>query len=102
MFAAVFVINLLSCSPLVKAPVSADIESVNRKGMQCDLSELHEGYTLFINKCSGCHLLHQPMEYSDDHWKKLLPEMAQKAKLSEAQTDKILKYILAKSTEPKQ
>ena len=48
---------------------------------------------LFRSKCSSCHSLPHPNEYTDPQWELIVRKYAKRAKLNENQTIQILKYL---------
>ncbi len=61
------------------------------------LEDLLTGRTLFINKCSGCHHLYHPREYSLSQWSEWIDEMVadQEVELTDSEKKRILIYIAA-------
>ncbi|MBI4946721.1 MAG: hypothetical protein HY840_10000 [Bacteroidetes bacterium] len=90
---------LLCCTPSLMPPIETDVDIARRQWKNSSLSQLNEGYTLYINKCGHCHYLHRPDQYPDEKWNKMLPIMGKRAKLDSLQLDLITKYIFtAKET----
>jgi hypothetical protein len=60
------------------------------------LAELREGRDLYISKCSACHVLYDADRFPADRWTREVHEMLRlkKVKLTEAQTDRLLLYLL--------
>lgn len=57
-----------------------------------------DGYKFYVGKCSGCHRLHYPNEYTAVKWKPILSEMFLKAKLTEDKQKQLISgYLVAKS-----
>ena len=56
--------------------------------------ELEIGKKIFIKRCSGCHLLHMPSQYSKEKWEKILPKMFVKAKVDTFQQRLIRNFIM--------
>lgn len=52
-----------------------------------------EGITLYRAKCSGCHRPYAPAERTPAVWRKALPEMARRAKLSHEEYAVIERYL---------
>jgi cytochrome c1 len=57
-------------------------------------ADLIEGRRLYIENCSGCHGLKSPMDYTENQWKENVSEMRQRAKIKEADSQLILKYLI--------
>lgn len=54
-----------------------------------------QGKTLNETACIKCHKVKDPANYGEDKINKVVPKMANKAKLSDADKDLVLKYYLA-------
>ena len=81
-----------SCSPALYIPSQAD--SV-RTGISTD--SLLLGRNLYINHCGSCHNLYLPQQFTGKHWEEEMPEMRLKAKISESDSQIILKFLKAGS-----
>jgi len=81
-----------SCSPALYVPSQADSL---RTGITTD--SLLLGRNLYINHCGSCHNLYLPQQFSGEYWKKEMPEMKVKAKVSENDIRLITNFILARS-----
>ena len=81
---------LIACSPALYIPTS---ENALKAGTQVE--ELAKGMELYVKYCGGCHNLYLPHRFPKDHWIKEMPEMQQKAKINNEDSEMILKYILA-------
>ena len=55
--------------------------------------ELAEGKDLFVNNCAKCHSLKNPNNYTAEEWKPILDKMAKRAKISDAEKEKVYKYV---------
>lgn len=85
-------ILIYSCAPKVapppppaKTPDAAVVAS----------NDIAEGKALYENNCAKCHKLYNPKDYSDQEWLPILEVMKKKAKISDAQHDKIYAYIIS-------
>ena len=56
---------------------------------------LRNGRELFMAKCNDCHGHPDITAIGEDHWPGILGRMGKKAKLTEAQTQDVLHFILA-------
>lgn len=57
------------------------------------LNELFDGRTLYITKCSGCHSLYLPTQYSSSSWDTILTVMNPKAKVTNDEALRIRMYL---------
>jgi mono/diheme cytochrome c family protein len=93
-FLAPLLICLLlgACSAALYIPTSDD---ATRVGVSTD--DLLAGRKLYTNHCGSCHNLHLPEQYTRKRWEKELPEMKQKAKITDDQVRLISNFLLARS-----
>ena len=63
------------------------------------VSELTEGRALYINNCGSCHTLYLPQHLTKEEWAKDVKRMQPKAKISDQETELILKYVTASCKE---
>lgn len=54
-----------------------------------------EGKTITASSCIKCHKLKNPADFTEDKLNKVIPNMANRAKLSKEQADLVLKYYIA-------
>jgi cytochrome c5 len=79
-------------------PAEADLALAQQRIPGITITQLQDGYKLYVSKCSGCHRLHNPNEYSSDSWKPIIEKMVIKAKLTDDQTKQLISnYLIAKS-----
>ena len=86
----------VSCTAGLLAPTKTDESIAKQKWSDANMDQLQKGYHLYVNKCAGCHYLHDPKEYSEQKWKTEIPEMGKRAYLSDLETDLVLRFILTK------
>ena len=48
---------------------------------------------IFSERCSSCHALHRPGEFTANHWASIIRTMAFRAALNDDQADLIVKYL---------
>ena len=85
-----FLFLFFSCSPQLYIPIEATPST--------SLEELKTGREIYVKKCSSCHQLHLPYEYTEKVWSLNLNEMQARAKISDAEKQLIYQYI---TSEPK-
>ena len=61
---------------------------------ECSIEKLNVASTLYTNKCVTCHALIEPSSRDEERWRKIVPPMAKKAKLSAEEESMILNYVL--------
>lgn len=55
-----------------------------------------EGKSLYENNCGKCHQLYAPSDYNAEQWKPIVLRMQEKARLDDAQGQKIYDYLTLK------
>lgn len=94
--AVLFFVGCATVTPL--QPKETDIQHMQEKVPGLTLEDAQRGFKLYKYNCAGCHNLHKPTEFTPEGWKKILPEMLGKAKISSEKDRELLKnYLLAKS-----
>lgn len=58
-------------------------------------AQFMQGKTLNENNCAKCHKLKDPANFTEERLNKVIPNMAKKAKLTDADKDLVLKYYIA-------
>jgi hypothetical protein len=53
----------------------------------------NKGEKLYNEKCGGCHQLYPKAKFSSEKWRREIEAMSKKAKLSNEEKGKILKYF---------
>lgn len=85
---------LWGCMPGMLPPVTpVQAQWAGQRWPDADLAQLGEARRLYINRCSGCHNLVLPAAEDLAQWQKILPKMALRANLNEAQRELIWRYI---------
>lgn len=89
---------LASCA--ASKVVMTDTESANYKYGKTkftDYSKVQfvEGKTLTEKNCGSCHKLKDPTRFTEQQLNKIIPNMAKKAKITDAEKDLVLKYYVA-------
>ncbi len=75
--------------------------------MQADYKDitmqtLTNGYSIYTGVCTNCHGAKSIYSRPAATWPAIIDDMAQKAKITDAQKDAVYKYVLAiKATQPK-
>jgi hypothetical protein len=78
------------------APTTADVTIAQSHWQGTTIDQLKQGYDMFMDKCTSCHGIKNPQDYSEDDWNTIMPKMARKSKITQEQSDLIFHYILAK------
>lgn len=91
-------IFLASCAASKVA--MTDTESANYKYAKAKFSgytkeQFVQGKTLTETNCIKCHRMKDPARFTEEQLNKIIPNMAKKAKISDADKDLVLKYYIA-------
>jgi len=80
----------------VYAPGNDELVAIQTKFPDATLDKLKEGYALYAQgPCTNCHGTKNIYAGSDVHWKPVIDNMAEKARLTESQKDAVYKYVMA-------
>ena len=72
----------------------ADAAWANNQWKGITMQDLKSGQEIFNNRCHKCHGLKNPHKFSAEKLQKVVPKMANKAKLDKQQEDLILKFMM--------
>lgn len=94
----IYVILLLSaCSATILTPAQGDADRGAQKFPGLTLAELNQGKTLYEASCGKCHGLKKPNALDEAGWRKIVPPMAQKAKIDAEAERLVLQYVVTMS-----
>lgn len=79
---------VIACSQTLYVPSPETVSEAHL------IPELAEGRKLYIKNCGSCHNLYSPGKYPRYHWEKEMTEMQAEAKITDAESALILKYLL--------
>ena len=104
LFVLCAVLFLAACSAAIKlsAPSQTDADRASKTFPGLTLADLNSGKTAYEENCAKCHRLKNPVNFSEEKWRKVLPPMAKKAKIDAKTEDLILKYVVTMSGVKKQ
>ncbi len=83
---------LIACSPKTAEVVGPTMP------IDYPSSDVAEGDHLYNENCGKCHKFKTITKYSEEQWRKIVPKMAEKAKIDATKENKILQYVLWKRT----
>jgi len=86
-----------ACSAALDHPTAEDAEWAAREWPGTTVEDLAQGRALYVDKCSGCHNLHLPAEYSPEEWKSYVAYMVAEAKITPEEQAAIARYLAASS-----
>jgi len=76
-----------SCTSSLYKPTLVDVRDTN------EFNDLQKGRNLYIHNCASCHAIYYPDQFNAKVWKEELIKMQSRAKLSDTETEFILKYV---------
>ena len=85
---------LISCATPPPLPEAVDTQPERDGERVVTIDALNHGRTLYINKCGGCHMLIQPLSYTDSEWSHWVGKMQVKAHLNGDDEETILLYLM--------
>ncbi len=90
-------ISACTATKLVE-PSQSDADRGAQKFPGYTMGELNEGKTVYLENCNKCHRYKAPQSRDEAKWDKIIPTMAKKAKLDDAQQKLVLEYVVTMST----
>lgn len=83
-------------------PGNAELSAIQVNYKEVTMEVLKEGHELYTKgACINCHGAQNIYRYPVGQWIGIIEDMAQKARITEAQKDAVTKYVLAiKATQP--
>lgn len=95
----VFIVFISACTATkLVEPSQADADRGAQKFQGYSMSQLNEGKTIYLDNCNKCHRYKAPQSRDEAKWDKIIPKMAKKAKLDDAQEKLVLEYVVTMST----
>ena len=87
----------------IHPPGDAELSAIKPQFSDVTLDQLNTGYTVYTTgACLNCHGTKSIYKRDVSQWKGIIDDMAEKARISDAQKDAVYKYVLAiKATQPK-
>jgi cytochrome c5 len=78
--------------------VNPELASAQAKVPGITMQELADGKRLFVERCSNCHALKSPSDYTPQQWEPILARMTMRAHIyDDAQKRLIKNYLVANS-----
>jgi hypothetical protein len=98
---AVLSLTIICChSTSYLIPSQADVPIAQTHWQTASLDELNKGYSIYADKCTNCHDMKNPKDFSADDWTNhYMPSMGKKAKLNDIEYQLVLHYVLTKREE---
>ena len=88
-----------ACGSPFPHPTSAHVAALHPTDPSAELADLEHGRTLYMSKCSSCHLLHPPSTIAPDAWPGTVARMQREGRVHLADDDvrDIVRYVRAAS-----
>src|SRR4051794_4397822 len=92
------VLGFAACaSTQVPMPSPQQTEAASHRWPGTTHEDLVAGRTIYVERCSGCHMLPLPDSKSAEAWPKVIDEMADRSKLSKDERTRVLRYLVTVS-----
>ncbi len=101
---AVLALGCATGSRFVPQPTPLDVERVQTVDPGLTLEELQAGRAAYLSRCSSCHPVHGPGEFSAAKWPALVAKMEREKKIKLPEHDRLVieRYLVAfSSTSPR-
>jgi hypothetical protein len=86
---------LVACESLNYVPPATPQMAAAIKGRPVNVATLRKGRTLLVHRCIECHTLPPLWHYKTEDWPEIVNSMAHRARLTPAEQDAVVAYILA-------
>ena len=84
-----------ACTGALRHPTAMDVVLLTPRWPGTTVEQLERGRSLYIRRCSGCHSLPLPQDYPQESWPRLVDKMAHKARLSPAEREDMVRFVVA-------
>lgn len=82
-------------------PGETQLKAIQSKYPEVTMETLKEGHGIYTGVCTNCHGAKNIYSRSEEKWPSIIDNMAKKAKITDAQKNAVLKYVLAmKAAQP--
>ena len=84
-----------SCSAVIPRVTPELVAVAQQREKTVNADTLERSRALYVTRCSSCHSLNDPRDYTAEEWPGWMQKMARKAKINSEQERQILLFILA-------
>ena len=81
------------CASRLYLPAATNVQKALQADPGITLEQLQSARKLYATKCSSCHNLHLPREFTSGQWPGILDKMQPKAKITDKQKKLLLAYL---------
>jgi hypothetical protein len=100
-FACLFLAGCLPKAGTAPGPLSTmALESAKARWPETTEEEFEKGRQVFLEHCSSCHAYPDRAAYSEKAWPVIARRMGSKVDLPEADTERLIRFILAERAAP--
>ncbi len=80
----------------IYVPGSKELTAIQLRYKDATLEQLKEGHAIYTQgACISCHTAQNIYVIEESKWENIMEDMAQKARISDAEKDAVYKYVLA-------
>lgn len=79
----------------VITPTNDQLTAVKDKYPGVTLEELNEGHKIYTGVCTNCHGAKPIYPIAEEKWPKIINSMSKKAKISDAEKEKLTRYVMS-------
>ncbi len=90
---AVALVVVAGCATVIPHPTQDVLGRARIADAPASMEELTSGRELYVAKCSGCHQLYVPSEFSATKWRESVAEMGERAKITLPDQERIRAYL---------
>jgi hypothetical protein len=89
----------VACSTGFPSPGNAEVAALKARDPAVRLEDLERGRSLYLAKCSGCHLVIEPRKFAADAWPEKIQRMQNERRvhLAPDELSDIERYVVATS-----
>lgn len=84
---------IYGCASQLYQPAALNLQKARQADPDITLEQLQSARKLYATKCSSCHNLHLPGEFTSAQWPGILDKMQPKAKITDGQKKLLLAYL---------
>ncbi len=85
---------LTGCGAVIPRVTPQLVEAARQRDPTLDEQMLERVRTLYVNRCSSCHSLTNPRDYTAQEWPEWMRKMAKKSKLGREDEHRLLVFVL--------
>lgn len=86
---------VVACASARLAPTPGDVVWAATQWPGTTAADLDAGYSVYRRRCAGCHHLPLPSAHAPEKWRRTMIEMTPKARLTSAEHEIVLRYLLS-------